>query len=143
MKRRGFTLLEVLVATTIMGIAVVGLLSAMSTSLRNLSRLTDYDRARMIARRTMDTLLTEPSLPKMTVIEGRWDPRVVGVEGGWRARVSPFERAPNASPGQMGMERIELEIWWMQGEERRTFDLEAYRAAKLTPEDMSLGPFVQ
>ena len=143
MKRRGFTLLEVLVATTIMGIAVVGLLSAMSTSLRNLSRLTDYDRARMIARRTMDTLLTEQSLPKMTVIEGRWDQRVLGVEGGWRARVSPFERAPNASPGQMGMERIELEIWWMQGGERRTFDLEAYRAAKLTPEDLSLGPMVQ
>ena len=43
--RRGFTLLEVMVATTIMGIAVVTLLSALSTSVRNATRLTDYVRA--------------------------------------------------------------------------------------------------
>ena len=33
--QRGFTLLEILVATTIMGVAVVGLLSSLSTSMRN------------------------------------------------------------------------------------------------------------
>ena len=42
--RRGFTLLEVMVATTVMGIAVVTLMSGLSTSVRNASRLTDYDR---------------------------------------------------------------------------------------------------
>ena len=35
MKERGFTLLEVLVATMIMGLAVVGLLSSISVSMRN------------------------------------------------------------------------------------------------------------
>ena len=55
--RAGFTLLEVLVATTIMAIAVSGLLASLSTSLRVASRLTDYDRATLLAREKMDELL--------------------------------------------------------------------------------------
>ena len=60
--RRGYTLLEVLVATSIMAIAVVGLLSNLSTSLSNAARLTDYDRASVLAKRTMDNLMLEPDL---------------------------------------------------------------------------------
>ena len=37
MNQRGFTLLEVMVATVIMGIAIVGLLSGISQSLRIIS----------------------------------------------------------------------------------------------------------
>jgi type II secretion system protein I len=42
MNRRGFTLLEVLVATVIMATAVIALLSNLSTSLNNAARLTDF-----------------------------------------------------------------------------------------------------
>ncbi len=139
---RGYTLLEVLVATVIMAVAVVGLLSNLSTSLSNASRLTDYGRARLLAKRTMDELLTQPSLPKGADIQGAWNPETTGLEGGWRARVVPFQRAPHAAPGQIALDRIEVEVWWMAAGRRRTLRLAAYRSAVLRPEDLSMPPMV-
>lgn len=138
MNRRGYTLLEVLVATVIMAAAVVALLSNLSTSMNNAARLTDYDRAVLMADRVMKELLIDPSLPKMELIEGEWDPDAVGVAGGWRARLTPFERAPGARPGHLGLNRLELEVWWNQGAGRRTFAIEAYRTDRLSVEDMDL-----
>ena len=126
--RRGFTLLEVMVATTIMGIAVVTLMSGLSTSVRNASRLTDYDRVALLARAKMDALLVDPKLPLGTVMDEPLDASLLGgARGGWRAQVTPFENAPSPVPGAFGLDRIQLEIWWMSGEQRRSFSLEAFR----------------
>ena len=61
--QHGFTLLEILVATTIMGIAVVGLLSSLSTSMRSAARVTDADRAAQMARNKMEELMVDGNLP--------------------------------------------------------------------------------
>ena len=42
---RGVTLLEMIVAATILAIAVVGLMAGLSGTTRNAARLQDYDRA--------------------------------------------------------------------------------------------------
>jgi len=134
MNNRGFTLLEMLVATLIMGIAVVGLLSNISTSLSTAGRLTDYDRAALVARRKMDELLLDSRLPRAAQIQGRLDPASSsGLDGGWAARISPFETPPNAGPGTSVLDRIELEIWWMSGPRRRSLRLEAYRPFVIPP----------
>jgi len=139
--RRGFTLLEVLVATLVMAIAVTGLLSAISTSLRSAARLTDYDRAVLLARQKMDEMLVAPRLPKLTPFDGTWEPALTGgLTMGWRARLTPFEKLENAGPGAPFLERIELEIWWMNGPQRRTFSLDGFRRGILTPEDVGAGP---
>lgn len=136
MNQRGFTLLEVLVATVIMAAAVVALLSNLSTSLLHAGRLSDYDRAIMLAKRTMEELLAEPNLPKRTMLGGEWDPQLVGVAGGWQAVLTPFEKQPSAGPGSMGLDRLQLEIWWMNGTQRRVMNLETYRQGVVRPEDM-------
>ena len=124
-----------------MAIAVVALLSNLSTSLNNAARLTDYDRAALVAERVMNDLLVNRSLPALRIIQGEWDAKTVGVPGGWRARVTPLEVPPGGH--QLGMERVELEVWWMNGGQQRTFTLEGYRAAQLTREEMEFARVAQ
>ncbi len=124
----GFTLIEVLVATMIMGIAVTGLLSGLATASRNAARLTDYDRATLLAKSKMDELLVDHKLPRNTPVGGTFDPEQCGgVTAGWNATVTPFEMAPGRGPGSWVVDRIELEIWWMNGSTRRAFSLEGFR----------------
>ena len=141
MNRRGFTLLEMLVATAIMGIAVVALLANLSTSLRTAARMTEYDRAAVLAREKMDELLVNPRLPEFTWLQGEFDPAVSGgVASGWRARLTPFEAPPNAGPGTAVLKRLELEVGWGPESSRRTLKLEAFRRAVLPAQPVAAHP---
>ena len=138
-RRRGFTLLEMLVATTIMGIAVAGLMSGISSSTRNAARLRDYDRVVQLARLRMNGLLSDVRVPVNVPQEGVFDASVAaGLECGWRARVSVAEKPPMPGPGGYVLDRIQLEIWWMSGGQRRIFPLESYRRRTLRPQDLEV-----
>jgi general secretion pathway protein I len=140
---RGFTLLEMIVATTIMGIAVVGLLVGISGATRNAARLRDYDRVVQLARLRMNELLLDDRLPRNTEISGLFDPALSGgLSTGWRARVTIAEASPAPTPGDFALDRIQLEIWWMAGPQRRTFALDSYRRRTLRADDMvpAVGP---
>jgi prepilin-type N-terminal cleavage/methylation domain-containing protein len=130
--QRGFTLLEALVATMIMGIAVAGIMNALAASSRNVARLTQADRAVLLARSKMDELLINDLLPRKAFMDGRFGAAEAGaMDSGWRARVTPIEYAPDATDLNWVIDRIELEIWWMDGATRRSFSLEGYRRALL------------
>ncbi len=125
----GFTLLEVLVATVIMGIAVAGLIAGLSHSVQNAARLTDYDRAAMLARTKMNDLLVDRNLPFDGTVEGQFErEQSGGVPSGWRASLRPFDVPPHAGPGMVILQRVGLEIWWEPAVgARRTIQLESYR----------------
>ena len=138
--KRGFTLLEMIVATTIMGIAVAGLMSGISSSTRNAARLRDYDRVVQLARLRMNSLLSDPPAPGHAMQQGLFDPAITGgLECGWRAQVSVAEKSPTPGAGDYVFERIQLEIWWMSGGQRRSFPLDGYRRRTLGPEDFVDG----
>ncbi len=131
-QQRGFTLLEALVATMIMGIAVAGILDALAASSRNVARLTQADRAVLLARTKMDALLVDDGLARKTDLAGPFSASESGaMTAGWRARITPIESAPEATDLNWVVDRIELEIWWMDGTTRRSFSLEGYRRALL------------
>ncbi len=133
---RGFTLLEVLVATAIMGIAVAGVLNGLAVASHNASRLTQYDRATIMARQVMDQLLTDDTLSRTVPVEGRFAPaQSGGLEAGWRASVTPFESLPGSGPGAVVLDQIRLEVWWMDGPTRRSFAVDGYRRSFLRQED--------
>jgi general secretion pathway protein I len=127
-----------IVATTIMGIAVVGLLSGISGATRNAARLRDYDRAAQLARLRMNELILDRNIPRNTAISGPFDPALTGgIEAGWQARLVNFEMPPQPYPGQLALDRIELQVWWMAGAARRTFTVDAFRPRVLVPQDMA------
>ncbi|HYA18054.1 MAG TPA: prepilin-type N-terminal cleavage/methylation domain-containing protein [Bryobacteraceae bacterium] len=128
----GFTLLEVLVATVIMGIAVAGLVAGLSQSVRNASRLTEHDRAAMLAKTKMNDLLLDSSLPFTGEVEGDFGDLAQGMTAGWRANLKPFDAPRGAGPGVVVLQEIALEVWWQpEGGNRRTLQLEGYRQARI------------
>jgi prepilin-type N-terminal cleavage/methylation domain-containing protein len=138
MTRKGYTLLEVLVATVIFGIAAVGILSALSTSTRNAGRITERDRAVLLARGKMDELLTTRELPKGVPLQGVWDPALTGrLTCGWTANLSTFELAAK-NTGAPVLERVELVVWCGEGDNRRSFALNGYRRGAITPAEAAL-----
>ena len=131
---RGFTLLEMMIATVVMAVAIAGVLAALSTSVRNGARLTERDRAAMLARRKLDELLVERKLVRHVILEGAYD-----ASSGWKARVTPFEIPENPGPGTKILERIEVQIWSTASGTPRTFHAEGFRRSMLTQEDINSG----
>ena len=78
-----------------------------------------------LARMQMDALVVDPASAGAA---GSFDAQLTGgLQAGWQSRTSIVASPPNPQPGQPELQRIELEIWWMSGRERRTFTLDAYR----------------
>jgi type II secretory pathway pseudopilin PulG len=128
------------VATLIMAIAVVGLLSGISGATRNAARLREYDRAVQLARLRMNDLLMDYLMPRDTLVTGAFDRALTGgIESGWRARLENFEMPPSPAAGQLALDRIELVVWWANGNERRTFTLDAFRTRVLRSGDVAAG----
>jgi len=126
---RGFTLLEVLVAATIMAIAIGTLLASINTSLSNASRLSERDRATLEAKRLLDEILADQSIAEGAAPAGRIDPSVGLPEGAWRAQVTRFEAGPGG-PGSRLLQRIAVEVTWRSGLTPRRAFLEGYRIVK-------------
>jgi general secretion pathway protein I len=129
-RRSGFSLLEVLVATVVMGIAVTGLIVGLSQSVKNAARLADYERAVMVARTKMNDLRLDEMLPLQGAVEGPFDPADWGgVRAGWHAALEPFDLPENPGPGSAILQRISLQVWWEPpAGTRRTIQVDAYRS---------------
>jgi general secretion pathway protein I len=129
----GFTLLEVLVATAILGTAVTALFSLLSGSLSNVERLRAPSRALMLAQSRMNELLssgidmpdgTSVPLPINQKIEGKWDDQFR-----WEAMATRYSPLPEVGQEPAAVVRIALNVYWKTAPSRpeKKLSLETYQ----------------
>ena len=118
----GFTLLEVLVAMALLGIAVAALMSGLSGSLRNLARTETYEKATLVGHSQLNRLLIEQTLVPGRVA-GRWDETFR-----WEAEIRRWNPAGAAAGGRQAaltpLVLVTLTVFWKgaSGEQRATFE---------------------
>jgi len=122
----GFTLLEVLVALTIVGLGVVTLLQIFSLGLRLQSRSNVRTEAIVQGSRVMNELLARKKLT-----EGSESGKL-GPEGRWTAQIQAMRDAPSSLglSGNWELKEIALEMTVRDGERERRIDLKTLRLAK-------------
>lgn len=124
-----------IVATTVLSLAIVGLLGLIRTSLSNAGRVRQYDRAAMRARSTMSELLVMNPLPVPGKLEGRYDQT-----SGWEAAITPFEFPRLARVGGIMVVRIRLTVWWDADGRRKTAVFDGLRRLLITPDHREALP---
>ncbi len=132
-RARGFTLLEILVATAIMGTAVAALFSLLSGALGNASRLQAPSRALLLGQSRMNELLsagidtgvgTLMAMPLDQKLQGRWDDQYR-----WEAQATRWNASPDIPPGQPVLVRVSLDVFWktQPGKQEKKLSLETYQ----------------
>jgi len=126
----GFTLIEVLVATLILAVAVSALLANLSTSTSNLFRTNDIDRLTFLSKRKMDELISLQNLPIGAPINGVLETDAANKpSAGFTAQILPFSPVgPNSGER---VDRVRLETWIQSGSRRKIMQLESFRTVKV------------
>jgi prepilin-type N-terminal cleavage/methylation domain-containing protein len=125
-RTEGFTLLEVLVALTILGLGVVTLLQIFSLGLRLGARSTMHTETMTEGARVMDELLARKKLPAGS------ESGILGSDGRWQAQVQTMRDSPlslNLS-SNWELKEVTLEMTITQDGHRRNFDFKTLRLTK-------------
>ena len=120
-RQDGFSLLEMVVATGLLGVAMVGILGSIGSSVTAVGAAREYDAAALIARSTMNDLLTAWPLPLGTTMGDRYPDG-----SGWEAIAMPMEGFGRDGSGRQ-LVRVSLVVWWHSGGDRKEIRLEGYR----------------
>ncbi|HEX9786553.1 MAG TPA: type II secretion system protein [Candidatus Binatia bacterium] len=123
---RGFTLLEVLVAMTIVGLGVVTLLQIFSQGLRLQARSTANTEAVAHGARLMDELLARKKMS-----EGS-DSGTLGADGRWTAQIQTMRDAPSSLglAGNWELKEVALQMVVTDGGRERHVELKTLRLAR-------------
>lgn len=124
-RARGFTLLEVLIAMSIVGLGVVTLLQIFSLGLRLQGRSMSHNEAVAEGTRVMDQLLARKRL------DGALDGRI-GRDGRWTAQVRTMADPPTALAlsGNWELKEVALALTLRDGGTERLVELKTFRLTR-------------
>jgi prepilin-type N-terminal cleavage/methylation domain-containing protein len=122
---RGFTLLEIVVAMTIVGLGVVTLLEVFSSGLRLGARSQDRTEVITQGRQVMDQFLAGRRLAEGT------EQGIIGENGRWKLQVQPVRSAEELSLGNdWELKEIALDIIVAESSSERRVELRTLRLVK-------------
>jgi len=132
--RRGFTLIEVMVAAAVLGIAATALFSLLSRSLWNLRKVQDVHHYQLAAQEMMNRVSLLTNLPPGGRVEGP----VKNADGSerqnvrWVVTVSPWipEKLDNNPPE--AVMKVDVEVVWPGQFGQRSLKLETVKATALS-----------
>ena len=85
----------------------------------------------------MNNLLADDTMRPGTALNGAFNHEITGgIDVEWQSRLTTIEMPPTVAVGQPCLQRVELQISWLAGDQKRTFTLEAYRSHLLRQGDM-------
>ena len=119
----GFTLLEVLVALSLLGIAVISVMQLFSANLKSISVSEDYVSGALAAQSKMREVLSEEELS-----ERSWN----GItDNGYRFDVSILKSLPErVEELQVRMVEITVTVYWSQGTKERSMTLRTQKTVQ-------------
>ena len=118
----GFTLLEVLVALTILGLGVVTLLQIFSLGLRLGARSSVHTETMTEGARVMDEMLARKKLPAGA------ESGILGSDARWQVQVQTMRDSPLSSDWEL--KEVTLEMTITQDGHRRNVDFKTLRLTK-------------
>jgi general secretion pathway protein I len=136
MKHRGFTLIEVVVALAISGVALIIIVELFSGGLRLARASKEYTKAVNYARMKMEEMAFKQTLKEGSE-EGefndtfRWE---VAVK---RVNLIPVEKTTELKP-TIEFFQIQVNIIWKSGSKERSTRIETYRTIKLEDEEKKI-----
>ena len=124
-REAGFTLIEVMVAAAILGIAATALFGLLSKSLFNLQKIEELHHYQLAGEQIMNRVILLSALPP----EGRAQGKVEGLSARWVANVTPWiPRTLSGNPADAVM-KVDVAIFWTGRAGERNIKLEAVKPA--------------
>jgi len=122
-REAGMSLLEVLMAISLLGVSFVTIFSGLSAALRATGRLDAYDRGNEFATQKLNELFLDPTFGADQMRSGT---SPSGIE--WEARTELLDQRPLAgSQKSAQLVRINLQVSWRTRSGRQNLNLESLK----------------
>ena len=122
-REAGISLLEVLLAISLLGVSFATIFSGLSAALRTTDRLDHFDRANEFGARKLNELILDPSLGAGQMRSGVSPSGIV-----WQARTQSVDARPlSGSDKPARLVRIALDLDWKTRSGRQSLSLETLK----------------
>jgi general secretion pathway protein I len=127
-RNKGFTLIEVMVAAAILGIAATALFGLFSRSLSNLRTIEDIHKYQLAAEDIMNRVLLQQTLPATADVGGQMD----RLAARWLVSVKPWiPQNLDSHPAEAVM-KIDVQVLWQGRAGERNVKLETIKPTAVT-----------